>query len=59
MKRKRYTTGRIIGGLKEAEARSKTADLYRQHSISQAAFFTSIGGFSRHQPSAANGKKCP
>ena len=36
MKRKRFSEEQIIGVLKEAEAGAKTADLARQHGVSEA-----------------------
>ena len=40
MPRKRYTEEQIIGVLKDAAAGVKTADLCRQHGISDATFYT-------------------
>ena len=39
MKRIRFTEEQIIGALKEAEAGAKTADLAREHGISEATFY--------------------
>jgi putative transposase len=36
---KRHTEEQIIGVLKESEAGAKTADLCRQHSISETTFY--------------------
>ncbi len=40
MPRRRFTEEQIIGVLKEAAAGAKTADLCRQHGISDATFYT-------------------
>ena len=39
MKRKRFTEEQIIGVLKEHELGAKTADLCREHGISEATFY--------------------
>jgi len=39
MKRKRFTEEQIIGVLKEGEAGVKTADLARQHGVSEATIY--------------------
>jgi putative transposase len=39
MKRTRFSEEQIIGVLKEAEAGAKTADLARQHGISEATLY--------------------
>ena len=39
MKRSRYTEEQIIGILKQHEAGVKTADLCREHGISEATFY--------------------
>ena len=39
MKRSRFTDEQIVGVLKEHEAGTPTADLCRQHGISQATFY--------------------
>ncbi len=39
MKRTRFTEEQIIGVLKEGEAGAKTADLARQHGISEATLY--------------------
>jgi putative transposase len=40
MKRSRFTEEQIIGMLKEHEAGMKTAEICRQHGISEATFYT-------------------
>ena len=40
MPRRRFTKEQIIGVLKEAAAGAKTAELCRQHGISDATFYT-------------------
>ena len=39
MARKRHTEEQIIGVLKEAEARAKTAELCRRHGMSEGTFY--------------------
>ncbi len=39
MKRARFTEEQIIGALKEDEVGSKTADLARKHSVSEATLY--------------------
>ena len=39
MKRKRFTEEQIIGILKEHDLGAKTADLCRQHGVSEATFY--------------------
>jgi len=39
MKRSRFTEERIIGILREQEAGGKTADVCRQHGVSEATFY--------------------
>lgn len=39
MQRKRHTEEQIIGILKQAEARAKTEELYRQHAISTTTLY--------------------
>lgn len=39
MKRTRFSEEQIIGGLKEAEAGAKTADLARRHGVSEATIY--------------------
>lgn len=39
MKRTRFTEEQIIGVLKEAGARAKTADLARRHGVSEATIY--------------------
>jgi putative transposase len=39
MKRTRFSEEQIIGVLKEAEAGAKTADLARQHGVSEATIY--------------------
>ena len=39
MKKKRFTEEQIIAMLKEAEAGAKTADLCRQHGMSETTFY--------------------
>ena len=39
MKRARFSEEQIIGVLKEAEAGAKTADLARQHGVSEATIY--------------------
>jgi putative transposase len=39
MKKSRYTEEQIIGILKQQEAGVKTADLWREHGISEATFY--------------------
>ena len=39
MKRKRFTEEQIIGVLKEHELGAKTADVCREHGISEASFY--------------------
>ena len=39
MGRKRYTEEQIIGVLNEAEAGARTAELCRQHGMSEATFY--------------------
>ena len=39
MKKSRYTEEQIIAILKQHEAGVKTADLYREHGISEATFY--------------------
>ncbi len=40
MKRSRFTQEQIIGMLKEQEAGTKTAEIWRKHGISEAPFST-------------------
>ena len=40
MKRKRFTEEKIIGVLKEHEAGATVDDIFRQHGISSATFYT-------------------
>ena len=60
MKRTRFTEELIIGGLKEAEAGAKTAELARKHGISEATLYNwkaKYGGSERVNDSETAGSR--
>ncbi len=55
MKKSRYTEEQIIGILKQHEAGVKTADLCREHGISEATFYNWKSKYGGMDVSEANG----